>query len=220
MIPLLSVALMLAGIDHILLGVPDLQSGVRAFEQATGVTPVYGGKHPNRGTENALVSLGNGVYLELIAPQPQPDAQTDLTRQLAALKQPALIAWAARSEDIAALRAALTKAGFATGKPTPGARVTPSGTRLEWTTLDTELETAPFFIQWRASTVHPSASSPGGCVIKSFEVEDPNAEQLTKLLQAAGVTVPVKPAPKPALRLLLQCGTREINVGPALSRPQ
>src|SRR5215212_4539834 len=101
---ILAVILLLAGIDHILLGVPDLQSGTKAFERATGVKPVYGGKHPGRGTENALVSLGDGVYLELIAPQPQPDATTELTRELAALKEPRLVGWAAHATGLPALR--------------------------------------------------------------------------------------------------------------------
>jgi hypothetical protein len=52
-----------AQIDHVILGIDDLDRGVKAFEAATGVKPVYGGKHPG-GTRNALVSLGDGIYLE------------------------------------------------------------------------------------------------------------------------------------------------------------
>ena len=48
-----------AQIDHVILGIDDLDRGVKAFEAATGVKPVYGGKHPG-GTHNALVSLGDG----------------------------------------------------------------------------------------------------------------------------------------------------------------
>jgi Glyoxalase-like domain len=72
------------GLDHILLGVPDLDAGVTAFEQATGVTPLRGGKRPSRGTENALVSLGNGSYLEIIAPQ----RGTDVSRLHGASQRP------------------------------------------------------------------------------------------------------------------------------------
>ena len=39
-----------AGVDHILIGAASLDDGIRAFESATGVTPVRGGRHPSRGT--------------------------------------------------------------------------------------------------------------------------------------------------------------------------
>jgi len=35
-----------AGLDHILIGAANLDGGIRAFERATGVTPVRGGRHP------------------------------------------------------------------------------------------------------------------------------------------------------------------------------
>src|SRR5688572_11066079 len=57
------------GIDHILIGVPDLERTVDDLAKALGVRPVYGGKHP-RGTHNALLSLGPHTYLEFIALQP------------------------------------------------------------------------------------------------------------------------------------------------------
>lgn len=205
-------ALLLTGVDHILLGVPDLQSGTKAFEQATGAKPVYGGKHPGRGTENALVSLGDGVYLELIAPQLRPDGTSDLLQALAVLKEPRLIGWAAHSADIAALRERLIRDGFTASELRPGSRLTPSGARLEWTTLGIEkpqIATAPFFIQWGATTVHPSKSSPGGCTVQSFEIDDPQAEDLARLLKVAGMEVTPRKAPKSHMRLVLQCGERQ-----------
>lgn len=207
-----AMALLLAGVDHILLGVPDLQSGMKAFEQATGVKPVYGGKHPGRGTENALVSLGDGIYLELIAPQPTPDAQDDFTRELAALKAPTLVGWAAHTTEIAALRERLIHDGFATTELRRGSRLTPAGTRLQWTTFSIEkpqIATAPFFIEWGASTVHPSKSSPGGCTVKAFEIDDPQAADLARLLDAAGVALRPRSAENPHMRLVLQCGQAE-----------
>src|SRR6185437_13814430 len=98
-----------AQIDHIMLGIDDLDRGVKQFEEATGVKPVYGGKHP-RGTHNALVSLGDGTYLEILALQPNaaPPKEYEDLKQLHTLTP---IGWAVSSKDSTQLRNRLTSAG-------------------------------------------------------------------------------------------------------------
>ena len=38
-------------VDHLLLGVPDLEAGMKWFEEKTGVRPAPGGSHPGTGTQ-------------------------------------------------------------------------------------------------------------------------------------------------------------------------
>src|SRR5207244_9033260 len=89
-------------LDHILLGSNDLDRGIAFVEQHTGVRAAFGGVHPGRGTQNALLSLaastaqGPGRYLEIIAPDPNQSGGTSpLLDKLKHLTEPRLVGWAA-----------------------------------------------------------------------------------------------------------------------------
>lgn len=200
-----------SNVDHIMLGVSNLEEGMAAFEAATGVKPVIGGTHPGRGTQNALVSLGNGTYLEIIAPQTQPDASDAMVRGLQALTAPRLMGWAEHVADTATARAALERAGFTLTPAQPGSRVTPAGARLEWTTfgiVKPEIATAPFFIEWGKTTTHPSKTSPAGCSVASFQVDDLNAAALNRLFQATEMSMHSNERGQPRITLTVKCGER------------
>jgi len=194
-----------AQVDHILLGIDDLARGMEQFEKLTGVRPVQGGKHP-RGTHNALVSLGDGTYLEILALQPDvtPPKDYEDLKQLHTLTP---IGWAVSSKDSAQLRNRLTAAGMAVTESSEGSRTTPAGTTLSWQTfgLEDEFDEAPFFIVWSPQSAHPSTTSPTGCKLQHWRVAGPHSKNLEQLRSALDLRVDVAEAKSTALRLSLQC---------------
>src|SRR6266436_4638875 len=126
-------------LDHIILGCSDLDAGIAFVEEQTGVRATLGGAHPGRGTMNALISLGERHYLEIMAPNPkatgtQPSAVEEIAT-LKSLTSPRVITWAAHPKDIAGLAKTLHDSRVAIVGPTPGSRIRPDGRVLSWKTL-------------------------------------------------------------------------------------
>ena len=94
--------------DHLVVAAASLPQGVDWIEARTGVRPEPGGQHVAMGTHNALLGLGDRLYLEIIAIDPGGNApkrprwfDLDEPRMRAALAEgPALIHWVARTSDI------------------------------------------------------------------------------------------------------------------------
>jgi hypothetical protein len=124
-------------VDHLLLGVADLDAGIDWVEQRTGVRAVVGGVHPGRGTRNALLALSGRQYFEILAPDPAQEGGG--RADLRALGEPRLITWSALATDIDGLAARVKAAGLSAMGPRPGSRARPDGRLLEWTTLGIEI---------------------------------------------------------------------------------
>jgi hypothetical protein len=189
-------------LDHILLGCTLLTSGIELVAKRTGVRAAFGGVHPGRGTENALLSLGERHYLEIIALDPlQSDAPDHYG--LAKLIVPRLVGWAAHPGDLNSLATRLRDADIAFDGPNPGSRKRPDGRLLQWKTLNLKDDHAgllPFFIEWSADSVHPSSDSPAGCRIVRFEIATPEPEQLSKAVAILGIDVKIAKAKYAQLR--------------------
>jgi len=188
-------------VDHVMLGISDLDRGIRELESLTGVRAVYGGEHPGRGTHNALVSLGADTYVEIIAPRAGAG-------DLAKLEHLTPVGWA-----VGASRAQVEHSGIKTTAPRAGSRRQPSGNVLHWETFELAqpLDNAPFFIRWRDPAQHPAKTSPGGCSLGGIEFDDPKAEDLTRVIRALGLDFPVASGPA-AMRVTLRCGSRTVRL--------
>jgi hypothetical protein len=163
------------------------------MQRRTGVRAVPGGSHPGRGTHNALMSLGPGIYLEIIAPDPAQKTPPQGFNMLASLEKLTPIGWAVATDDAPALRSDLADLGFRLGPLRPGSRTLPGGGTLNWVSfgLADAPDLAPFFIAWGQGTRHPSTSSPGGCRLGALALATPAPAALAALVDRLGLGIPV-----------------------------
>jgi hypothetical protein len=207
-------------LDHILLGCSNLDDGLVYVEQYTGIRAAFGGVHPDRGTMNALLSLGEGHYLEIIAPDPnaksvQPWA-IPMRERLSGLESPTLINWAAHTRDIEGLAKKLREAGISILVSRPGSRRRPDGSVLRWKSFnlaDDHDGVLPFFIEWDANSLHPSLDAPAGCKIDYFAAADEKPSELSKVFRLMEIDVAIESAEGPGLRARITSrkGTLEIR---------
>lgn len=135
------------------------------------------------GTHNALLSLGEDTYLEIISPDP---SQTNITStrvfhldEVDTHKQ--IIAYAVRStkgNGITELQEIL-----GAGPVGDKSRKKPDGTLLEWRmTPATEARGArPWIIDW-GDNIRPAESAPKGCELVSLAHTGPSVEQMGDIL--------------------------------------
>lgn len=201
-------ALRFSRVDHLVWATPDLADGIAAIERLTGVRASAGGKHPSWATHNALLALGPGRYLELLAPDPAA-APPGKTRPfgLDRLDSPRLVTWAAHEADLEGRLARLAAAGIDLGEILSGGRVRPDGVALHWrlTSPRAMLEggVIPFLIDW-GSSPHPSTSAAPGLSLVALEIEHPEPARARQLLDLFGVDLAVRAAPRPALVATLE----------------
>jgi hypothetical protein len=189
-------------LDHLVYAAPNLDEAIGAIERQLGVRPAYGGRHAGGLTHNALLSLGEGSYLEIIAPVDDTSVNVDLPFGLAAITKPRVVAWAMSVEDLDALVESAKKRGYDPGPVGDGARELPDGSSLKWRLAFKRPPAAdglvPFFIQWK-SEPHPSATSPSGCTFVSLRAEHPEPASVQAVLDALAVKMPVDQGAAPRL---------------------
>jgi hypothetical protein len=194
---------LLARVDHLVYGTPDLDAGIEQLAKLLGVRATPGGQHPGRGTRNALIALGPASYLEIIGPDPaQPNPQEPRPFGIDPLEAPRLVAWAAKGTDLEHLVSESRRQSVKLGEVLSGSRRRPDGVDLSWRFTDPRTILAdgivPFFIDW-GKTCHPASTAAKGVTLINLQAKHPDAERVQKILGALGLDLPVQPGPAPAL---------------------
>ena len=140
-------------LDHVLIPLTDLSEAVAVFERRYGLMSVEGGRHPDWGTANRIVPLGDS-YLELVAVVDPPKAsQSAFGRWVANARAGQPLGWAVRTDDLAGVARRL---GL---NVRSGSRFTATGELLRWQIAGVECAMAepslPFFVEWAVESRHP-----------------------------------------------------------------
>lgn len=195
------------GLDHMLWAVPDLDEGCEQFAAATGVLPGNGGSHDGFGTRNALASLGDQIYFEVISIDP---AQTNFKRraqQIADLQAPILQTFGIRGTGLIEYRDTARKLGLNASDPVHMSRMRDDGVKIEWQSIYIDDPVwggmLPFLIDWMGSQ-HPCETTPQGLEFNSFTALHPRSDDLRALYDALGIRVPVRQAIAPGFLLEMQ----------------
>ena len=206
----------LARVDHLVYTTEDLERGIAAIEALLGVRAIRGGRHPQWGTCNALLALGERRYLEIIAPDPVLAApSTGRPFGLDAGAGSRLAAWAANGSGLEGIRAAAAARGVALGNVQTGSRLAPGGALLEWTLTDLRVLVAegvvPFLIDW-GTMPHPALVAPKGATLTALRIEHPDAERVSGMLHAIGCELPVGAARSPAIIAEIDCPRGQVTL--------
>lgn len=170
-------------LDHIAVAAPCLEAGLAFVRDALGVDVPVGGAHPEMGTHNHLMRLGDDEFLEVIAPD--PNAEAPLRPRWFALDhvrgRPArLCTWVLRAPDL--------QQTLGTMPPSVGQATRVSRGHLSWLISIPEdgsmpLDGAhPTFIEWPGG-IKPGASMPDlGCRLHQLRVRHPHAAEIERRL--------------------------------------
>jgi hypothetical protein len=209
-------------LDHIAVTAPALQVGKLWVEMALGVELQAGGEHQRMGTHNALLRLGDSVYLEVIAIN--PTAQTPARPRWFGLDwigpeaSPRLATWIARTDDIhMATEACPERLGTIESM---------SRGSLSWLMTipaDGSLPSdgvVPTLIEWRTEQ-HPALHLENrGCFLTRLEAFHSQPQRIEQALQSLGlheaVTVnrlPVGDRPHLVARIETPHGLRTVRGG-------
>ena len=183
------------GIDHLLYATSDLQRGMDEIENLLGVRPVKGGHHPQYGTHNALLSLGPGIYLEVIARDPElASPNHGALIDIPETDRSGLVTWVFRVANIQDSFEALRDSGVLLGPINTGSRRKPDGQVISWELTDPYARpfsgAIPFLINW-GNTVHPSVVVPSGGLLVELTITHPEADKVRDVLSILGAGVKV-----------------------------
>lgn len=184
----------ITAIDHLAVAAASLEAGVEYIRSELGVDIPPGGVHPHMGTHNHLMRLGDGLFCEVIAinPDGEPPQQPrwfgldDPALRSSLEHSPRLLTWVANTSNLAE---ATANASMDYGVISELSRgdlrwlfSLPEDGRLLGSGM------LPYLMQW-CCDFHPSERmAERHCKLKSLTLKHPNCEWLLAQLASINAT--------------------------------
>lgn len=170
-------------LDHIAISAPSLEAGRSAVEAALGVPLQAGGQHAHFGTHNLLLGLEDGLYLEVIAID--PDAPPPAFPRWFGLDRfsgpPRLTNWICRAADLAGAVSRIPQAGQPVALSRGDLRWQMAVPSDGWLPYD---NCFPALIEWQCAEHPAQRLEPSGCRLQRLVVRHPEARALKTALGA------------------------------------
>ena len=189
-------------LDHLVYLVPDLPQAVERFT-ALGLPPTPGGRHPDRGTHNALLRLGPRSYLELLAPDPRSTVAPPRWMGIDLPGGTRISRWAASAGAIPSGE-----------RVQSGSRRLPDGRTLRWSLTDPgttpSTDVIPFLIDW-GNGPHPADDLPDmGLRLHELRLYHPDPDAVNRELERMGIPQKAVRGPAPKLEAVIRGPDREL----------
>lgn len=172
-------------IDHFVYVTNNLERTKASFENKTGATIYYGGRHLDKGTHNAIFRIGERSYFEILAPDPERRSDIQLswlgTQNVSYSR---ISRWCIAPENY------ITGLNFMNSESKyhfhniPGRRKKLDGSHLQWNLglceREADVDVFPFLIDWGESE-HPAISLKNECKIQSLEIHHKCPDKINKI---------------------------------------
>ena len=211
-------------LDHLVLGINDLDTGMDEVQRLTGVRPKFDGRDAQLGTHSAVIGLGDMAFLEIMAPDPEADSSAidaelkpRFVDRLANFDDLTPFLWAIGTGNLEKTRWFARRAGSRTSDIRSGSRKRSWGRTVEWLWVGVdrpESRVMPLFVQWHADTQAPQERAPDGCELTRLEINTRNFKSVQTLLAAMQIDADPFGADDDSMRFTLECEGREVVFEP------
>eukprot|EP01084_Bolivina_argentea_P265579 450227_1 len=197
-------------IDHIVYFVKDLEAAIDKFSKLLGVKPIIGGRHLKWGSWNALFSLDNGTYFELLADDPNSSIEhTGFLKQLVSNTSngEGIVTYMFRppqkyTKNLKQFKSLVKQnINYNGGSIFGGERALNNGKILKWDLMCPLKDNEQYkiyqdakgvigiCIDWQLNdpNIHPSYTTPKGCKLLQLKCFHPDYENISKILSTLNI---------------------------------